>query len=98
MSHRRLPCDCCGKEVSIQSQKRFLAMVHGNHKPLCEQCGRYIRPATARVPEVSKGVSLTALGLVGAIGASGKSRKPLASYRLGRCGVTGYESAREVDQ
>lgn len=101
-SPRSLECECCFKPVTIASRGRYMAMVKAGLKPLCNQCRRYIRPASAGVavgsagsargPEGVAAPTLTTLGLVAKRGHAGKRVRSLASKAITRQGVSGCEA------
>lgn len=97
-SKRLLPCEVCGKEITIASRSRFLRLVRSGEKVRCEQCGAYVFPGTARVSQLPSEHVIPAMGLRRKQGRTAKRRGVLESCPLGRCGVTACEDAGAMSE
>lgn len=87
-TRRSVPCaNECGTPVQIQDRERFLAASRGDIQVFCKQCGRYLKPAAARVTQVSGEKHFGQLALRKKRARNAKRQGVLESSPLGRCGV-----------
>jgi len=81
---RSLPCACCSIEVKL-SRKRLRDLARKKRNPLCEQCRRFVSPATARVSQPLGETRDISMAVARKQGPNAKQVRPLASMPVKRC-------------